>query len=297
MRPIKRLLVFASELGVLAFGFVGSVALGSVFNDYFYSRGDFGLGDEVASVVFLFGLLLTTVGFAVLLRKHRSWKLEYDAVGWALTQAERRLYPTRARLKRIILRTVLWAPSAVAAFVLFFFPVATHVVHPGRLLRDYYVPIPWTFTILQWLSPTDSYSSVNVIVSSSGKGRFGITPFPIGPLRQDPPLLSHFDFESNSNARPFDFETAAANSDDATQVVTRQFRLDDAALTCWQYRPRRPRHALYWPASGFSWYVLCAGPASGGRQNFQAIFRGREEDLQSFYQIIEGVRPIIRRPK
>ncbi len=96
---------------------------------------------------FWFGSSLTVVEFFLFRRRTRPWKIEYDAVAFELNRAERRLHPRRARYKRIIGRTLLWAPSAVAAFVLLFFPVVSHLVHPSsRYLLRYRIPIPWTFT-------------------------------------------------------------------------------------------------------------------------------------------------------
>jgi hypothetical protein len=167
MRQIKRLLLFASEVGVFLLGLVLSVTLEAFF-------GYIG-GSDIASLTFISGLVLTIVGLFLFRRRNRAWKIEYDAVGWELSQAERKLHPTRFKYKRIAKRILVWVPSAIAAFVLFFFPVATHVSHPrSHWLPHYRLPIPWTAAVLPVYQVPNA---VIAIVTSSEAGRFGLTPF------------------------------------------------------------------------------------------------------------------------
>jgi hypothetical protein len=171
MRPTQRLLVFLTEAGVLAVGVALSFAVAALFD----SGWTFG-----------FGLILTVMEFIAFRRRTRPWKIEYDAVGWEFSRVDRRLHSPRARNKRIIRRALLWVPSALAASVLFFFPVATHLGHPGsRHLAHYRVPIPWTATVLSF----PSIDLVAALVNSSRAGRFGVTPF-----WDKEPLLSFMTF-------------------------------------------------------------------------------------------------------
>jgi hypothetical protein len=172
MRPIKRLLLFASELGVLVFGVGFSFAVVVAPAIYFDSREN-----SFLLLVLLSGLVLTIVGFVAIRRKTRPWKIEYDAVGWALTQAERRVHPSRARYKRIAKRILVWVPSVIAAAVLFFFPASSHLIRPGsQYLAHYRVSVPWTFAVI----PVPGVSSDNVVTAFTligSNGKFGLAPF------------------------------------------------------------------------------------------------------------------------
>lgn len=292
--PAKRILILASEVGVLVFGCVFTLALVLGSANYFRSREPFDYRNGcLLLLIILFGLLPTSVGFMAI-RRTRPWKPEYDSAAWALARAKRRLHPTRARYKRIALRIIVWVPSMIAALVLFFFPVATHLLHPSsKYFTHYRVPIPWTFTVFQggYRQPANSW--VDVIFSSSGRGRFGMTPFPMAPFWHELQPISHVVFESNTNGDTFDYSgMMEARRRGATDVLNRELRLGDVACTCWQYRPERPHHQLFWPDIWSVWRVDCGTLAAVHRQNFYARFSGREEDLRAFYQIIEGVRPV-----
>jgi len=162
MRPVKRFLVFASELGVLVVGVIVSLALGASFFGY--------LGDSWAQAAFCSGLLATVAGFVALRHKTRPWKIEYDAVGWAARRAERKLHPIRSKYKRIAGRTLLCVPSAVALLVLLFLPVASHMMHPGpRYLGHYRVSIPWTLTAMSVPGvPADDFVIAFALIGSDG---------------------------------------------------------------------------------------------------------------------------------
>jgi hypothetical protein len=118
-------------------------------------------GDWLGAVAFYAGVAVTVIGFVVVRRKTRRWKVEYELASWRLSQTERKLHPAHARFKRMAKRMLLCLPSTIAAGVLFFFPAATHVVHPSsHYLRHYLVPIPWTFAVFPSPGGTDAYSSV-----------------------------------------------------------------------------------------------------------------------------------------
>jgi hypothetical protein len=50
--------------------------------------------------------------------------------------------------------------------------------------------------------------------------------------------------------------------------------------------------SVIWPYNLLVRHVYCATPAGAGPQSFEATFDGRDEDLGSFYHMIEGVTPI-----
>src|ERR1017187_4594605 len=88
MRPIKRLLLFAIEAGVLVLGFVFSLALSIALAIHFDSSEPYaGQRNSLGEAVLYSGWLLTIVGFVSLRRKTRPWKIEYDAVAFLGQQA------------------------------------------------------------------------------------------------------------------------------------------------------------------------------------------------------------------
>jgi hypothetical protein len=287
MLLVKGTLMLAGQLGTLVFGFIFSFSLAAALSMEFGNNGLSLLG-------LLSGLLLTGAGSAAIRRRSRPWRIKYGAAAWALTKAERRRNPVRARCKRRIKQILVWVPSAIAVLVLFFFPVATHLIQPrSQYLGSYRVPIPWTFAVATGRMRGAGYSSVGVIFSSSGRGRFGMTPLPVMPFWQEVQPVSHVAFISNANAGDFDYSRKTeANRKGATEVLNTEFRLGNVALACRQYRPESPRHQLFWPYVWSVWSVDCWTSPAEHQQGFYAHFSGRQEDLRAFYQMIEGVRQV-----
>jgi hypothetical protein len=245
--------------------------------------------------VFLIGgVVLTVVAFVLIRRRTRPWKIEYDAVGWTLAQAGRKRHPARARFHRLVGLILLCVPSAIAALVLFFYPVATHLVQPcSRYFRHYRVPIPWTAMVCPGWVQTPGYRRIDAVFSSSGKGRFGMTPLSVGPFWLEDQPVSLAIFVSDADSGSFDYSAdMKAGRRGATEAVNREFRAGDVAITCLQYRPERPRHQRFWPEAWSVWRIDCETPAALHQRSFYASFSGREEEIGTFYQIIEGVRPV-----
>jgi hypothetical protein len=290
MRPIKTLLFFACKSGVLVVGFIFSFFLAAALG--FALAAD---QDGVSPAGFFAGCftgLLLTAGALLILRRKTWREVEYDTSDWVRSQTERKLHPTRTRYKRIATRILVWAPSAIAALVLFFFPVVTHMAHPGsQYLRRYRIPIPWTFAVFQGEFP-EGNSWVHIIINTSAKGRFGMTPFSVPPI-WNPGPISLADFGYNPNADALDLKLTDTRIKEATEVKTRESRLDDLVLTCWQYRPG-PNffpHVLPW-ATMSVWDIDCRTPAASRYKGFRASFQGREQDIPAFYEIVTGVRPV-----
>lgn len=212
-----------------------------------------------------------------------------DPIGWARSRAERRLHPVRWKCRRIALHILVWIPSLAAGWVLFFFPIATHLVHPSsQYLQHYRVPIPWTFMIIPVPGPLEDTSGYYVIGSRTGMGRFGLSPThlllpPLYIFREK--QLSWITF---MNYPGYSLE---ATVDDAKtkgvdlRVLTRKFGVGSAELTCWQFRPYSPRGLA-------GWSVFCRTTANIPRNDFSATFNGREEELNTFYDIVGGIRPL-----
>jgi hypothetical protein len=272
MRPIKRFLVFASEALVLMVGVVLSFAVAGYFD---------------SGWTFYFGLFLTLVEFFRLRRRTRPWKIKYDAVGFEIGQAERRMHPSRARFKRIVGRTLLWLPSAIAVFVLFFFPVATHAFHPrSQYLTHYRIPIPWTFTVL----PGPGLEWVCALFNDRDNGRFGLTHFwAAGELSSQMIFQS---IDPRADTFEFNHKMNELHRGGAAQVLRRDFQLDDVALTCWQFLPRHNRVFDLWAARVHIWEISCETPVDEHRRDLYASFWGSENDMPAFYKIIEGVTPV-----
>jgi hypothetical protein len=279
MRPIKRLLLFAGEVGIIGLGLILSSALAIWLG--------FIAGQAVGAFAFYFGLLLTLIAFFITRRRHRPLKIEYDAVGWQLSQVDRKLHPVRVRYKRIALRVLLCVPSAIAAMVMFFFPVASHLVHlRSHYLRHYRIPIPWTFAVFKMIGPPSEYEYVIAL----SKRPFGVTPF----WGKDQ-VYSGMSFGvrvPDPGRRDFDRETVELMRHGADQMLSKEFRLADIEITCRQYVPPY-RGFRAWPlGTERSWQADCEAPVDRYRHSFNASFYGRQEDLPAFYKVIEGVTPV-----
>lgn len=295
IRPLKRLLVFLSELGLL---FVG-LALSVLAMVYFNSLDPDSLFVPVAFVV---GVILTITGFFFLRRYTRKWKIRYDAAGWVLSEAARKLHPARVRFKRRLRKTLIWIPSACAAFVLFFFPIATHLVRArSHYLAHYRVPVPWTFAVFSWPESVPEYSYATAIGSGSGAGRFGVTPFEhafgIAPYGYTTSRLSMMIFGSLEPDSPYFEFNHRENEQErsrAGQLSERGFRLGAIFVSCWQYIPEK-RMGL-WGQQAYStgeyWEIHCETPVDVRQGNFYAAFYGRREDRALFYAVVANVTPV-----
>lgn len=172
MRRRKRCLLFLEELEVIVAGLLvsGTLTILAAF---------LSLSQVLFTSVFCSGLLATATGFFFLRARHGPWKITYDAARWEFERVERRLHPSRARFKRIAWKILICLPSALAAFVLFFFPVSTHLVHvSSRCFGPFYIPVPWTETVL-----AAGDQAIEAYLDTSNAGRFGITPFRGVPVR------------------------------------------------------------------------------------------------------------------
>jgi len=273
MRTIKRLLLSAEELGIVILGPVLTVVLAVLVSDWNPRAVD------LVAVVLLSGLLLTPLSFLWVRRKHAPQKFAYDVAGWALDQVERKLHPRRRKWKRILAVSLVSLPSALAAFVLFFFPVASHLQHPSsHYFQHYRIPIPSSVAVFfpSGLDGGDKFRFLTGIVSSNPWGRFGMTTF--------------WDRESLSAITTYGIRYRGGDAGntadlyiprDATDVLRRDFRANAITLTCWQWRAA-------WYTARF-WTVTCRAPVDAYQQQFEASFYGREESIPSFYEIVDGV--------
>jgi hypothetical protein len=277
IRPTKRLLVFTSELGVLVVGIVLSIAIS--FCIATSNRCENSIECPRASFALICGVSLTVVGFVLWRRKTRPWKIQYDAAGFALMNAERTLHPVRARYSRLARLILVWLPTVLAAFVLFFLPVASHLVHPSsQYFKHFRIPIPWT-TFMTFASPGDAsdFGWVTVIASSRGRGRLGITPFRIAPVWREERLSIMTLTVTPKSSMP----GTRVNADLAATFTCEQFRFGPSAP--WLFRLL---------GSGSVWEARCQARQPVYQQDLYADFVGCEEDLAIFYRIVRGIRPV-----
>ncbi len=293
MRLIKRLLLFAAEVGLFLVGVVLSLAVAEVF--FSYSSVIY---RAVYTFTFWFGLLLTFAGVLAFRRKTRRWKIESGAIAWQRSQARRKLHPARARFISIAQRTLLWLPAAFAAFVLCFLPVATHLVHPcSHYLSHYRIPFPWTTTAVAFPRFDGDSDAVIVMVSNTGKGRFGVTPF--WDRQWHFSLMTfHTSRGDSRSSRPAHIfgphswvkEVPGGGS---TKVLSREFHVGMVAMTCWPYEPSWPGESDGYPfGAGPIGAVDCGSAVDVHGQSLIASFIGHEEDIAMFYRVIEGITPV-----
>jgi len=265
VRPVKRVLVFLSEIPIF---------LGVFFLSELIAMGIGLVDSRLAQPVAWLGFLLSVLGFFLARRYTRPWKIEYDAAGYLLNQAERRLHPTRTRYRRTVNRILLWAPSAIATFVLLFYPIASHLWHPtSRYFPRFRIPIPWTYTV--WRFSQSPVNLVFVYVDHGGKARFGIMPF-----------WGNWDFSYMVFATGGSDGIPYAQKEAATQGPTSEFQLRNVHITCFQFLPKRTWLPF---GPGPVYEVTCDSLPASQRAGFHAAFFGRERDLPEFYKIVAGV--------
>jgi hypothetical protein len=265
VRPIKRVLVFVSELGVLVVGIVLSLVISFLFAEADGSYNS--MSSPLASATLITGWALTVVCFLALRRKTGPWKIAYDAVGWELADAERRLHPVLSRRKRIAKRVLLWVPSTIAAFVLLFLPVASHLLHPhSQYLRHYLIPVPWNVFVFSSFGPPAEYAYVQRF---SSRMLFG-------------------SIQPDADTFEFNHHYTESLRDGAVMVSRKEFRLGVSTFTCWQ--SVSPNHRSD-PGSRL-WDVRCETPVTMHRNNLYAWFVGNKEDIPAFYRIVQGIVPL-----
>ena len=118
---IKRPVLFVTEFTIVLLGLILSVTLAAIAEPLV----------PLALIVFVSGLLLTFLALFFVRRKSHEWKLNYNISKFEKRRIERKLSPVRFKLKESLKPSLLLAPSAIAAFVLLFFPIASHLAYPG----------------------------------------------------------------------------------------------------------------------------------------------------------------------
>lgn len=91
---------------------------------------------------------------------------------------------------------------------------------------------------------TDGYSYVNVLMSNSGNGRFGLTPF--WNRNQVFSLMTLESIGPDAVHPEQDRKLPESSHTDSTELKKKYFRLGDVGLTCRQYSPQYQRGYRYW---------------------------------------------------
>lgn len=290
MRLVRKCSLFAAELVVSLFGFVFSLLLAVVARVYLAPR-DISGNDLMAVIAAVLGLLLTAVACRAIWRIAEPWRATDGTAAWVRSRAARKLHPGRARTKRLALRVLVCLPSCVAVVVFFFFPIATHLVHPGsQYIRHYRIPIPWTFTVLSSPALWSDHSSVAVMTVNEGRGRFGVTPFLFAPYWGRPEPYSVMIFGSDPSGHSATHHERLGRAQMATDPISKELILGSVSVTCSQYQPRPEYRGHVSPYAFFNWSVVCSTPSTAPH-HFYAHFDGFEEDLGVFYQIVKDIRP------
>ncbi len=282
MRTVKRVFLSIGEAGALLLGVVISFSLAVYVDELLKPR------EEIVPLGTLFaGLVLSVVAATVLRHKHRARKFAYDVASWEVIHDERKLHPRRARAKRLALQTLPWSPSIFAAFWLFFFPVASHLFHPGsQYLRHYRVPIPWGVTVFSMPGlAREGTNWVEALVMNRGRSTFGMTP---NWRREEPSSIMTFGnlepgYSYSLDSRPTAFGRQFLH------LTKMELHLRDVPLVCWQYEQQPATHGLYVIGP---WEVQCGTTDAARERNLYARFSGEAADLPLFYRIIEGVTSV-----
>jgi hypothetical protein len=224
-------------------------------------------------IAFVSGNILMNVLLIYHRRKTRDQWINAEAAKWLRIRG---LHDEGRKAVRLL----LWLPSVFALWVLFFFPLATHVIiHPSsRYLPNFRIPIPWTWTALSVCVGDNCW--VDAVISSKGRGRIGATPF--WPTAQ----LSMVTFGAMSSEY---YDASDWRPEGVGQVPTIVLRLGDMPLPCWQYLAQRDlydRYLIGLPADVPAWRVVC------GNRVLHAHFFGRAEDLPAFYGVLQRIVPI-----
>lgn len=145
MRLIKKCFLFTTELSILFFGFVFSLG----YAVFMFSRGH-----KCGPFLFILSFSLVCVALVWFRGKTEKWTTAADAKAFLTHRSWRRLHPRRAKYLRTARRWLIWLPSLLAAFVLLFLPVASHVFYFGGQFVPHYrvsIPLNWLVVRTPWI--------------------------------------------------------------------------------------------------------------------------------------------------
>ncbi len=281
MALLKRTVLLVGEVGLLFLGFAISLVAAKLLDSS---------ENEFAVIGFFSGLLLTIVGWLTLRYKTRRWKIEQDAAQWMASRSFGKKYPRRAKFLRIAHRWMLWMPSACAGLVLFFLPVASHILLAGRSLVPHYsLSTPLSWMVIR--SGGRYHPYVRTFFSAEGAGRYGMTSM---WFNHSMPSDGEFSISDPGSENGWSRPESELASGHPTHVAKRQFSMGTIAMECWEYRHDHDYLAEF--RSMFRppvlWEVLCSTEPNGVDFNLRAAFYGPQEDISAFYRVLEVAKPI-----
>ena len=172
----------------------------------------------------------------------------------------KRAFPRRFRWTRLARQVAVWLPSALAAFVLFFLPLASHLVQPGRIhFGRYSMKVPWNVLIL----PGPSSNLFRGVMAFAGD--------------DNNPLGITHSFRGNrfTASMYFVVDFISSASETIPREPTHEFKLGLGVLRCWEGEmPAGFRDIFYTTSSPVH------DPA------FHAWFFGKQARVPLFYQIL-----------
>lgn len=221
-------------------------------------------------------------------RKREKWSIAADATVWLARRSWRRLHPRRAKYLRILQQSFLWFPSLCSALVLFFFPVASHIVYSGsHLTPHYHFFIPLNWLIIKSPERTATW----VFFSDQGAARYGFTPI---WFNRSMPSSAIFFTSDPEHAYGWSRTESELTSGHTTHVAVRQFQLGMITATCYEYR-HTYSNALGSPSSIFTalvfWETDCSTKPNGIDYNLRTSFFGHRDDLPAFYDLLNSATP------
>ena len=279
MRILKKFLIFAAELVFLFVGFILSVSFAASL-DYLDSRLDI--------IGFLLGFSIVGAVLVWSRRKTEKWTIAADASHWLAYRSWRRLHPRRAKYLRILQRSLLCFPSLCGAFVLFFLPVASHILYSGvPLVPHYHVSTPLNWLIIK--SPGNNLT--RTFFSNQSAARYGFTPFWFNEVMPSGATFSTSDPASSDGWSRPQSEIASGHT---THDAVREFQLGPVTVTCYEYRLTNNNNGGFSPSISslaVLWESLCSTQSNGVDYNLRAAFLGHREDLSAFYRVLNSATP------
>ena len=278
MRLFKKFLLFTSELVFLFFGFIFAAVLAAYLNS---------LGSRFALLALVLGFTLICAAVVWFRCKTEKWSIAADAKAWLGYRSWRKLHPRCAKYLRILQTISLLLPAACSMLVLFFLPVASHIVYSGTGVPHYRVAAP-----LNWLIIKSSDGIFLVaFFSNHGAAQCGLTPI---WFNHRMPSNSVFYTSDPKHAdewwRP-NHELATGHT---THVGVRRVQVGVLTATCYEYKhiysdgADHPSSTLY---PSVYWESLCSTQPNGIQYNLRAAFFGDREDLPAFYEVLNSATP------
>ena len=273
MRLIKKFFLFASEIVVLFLGFLLSLG---------FALGLYSAGYNVGLLVFILGFPLVCAAVVWFRRKTGKWMIAADAEAFLVHRSWQQLHPRRAKYYRDVRRSIVWLPSILGAFVLFFLPVASHIVcFGGQVVPHYRVSFPLNWLVIK------SQGMVWAFFTEEGASRYGLTTIWFNHrMPSSGVFLTRSPKDADTWSRP-----ASELSNGHTHVAVREFRLGMITASCYEYRKmygKIPEASSGILSPPVLWASDCFTHPNGIDYNLSSSFFGHREDLPAFYKVLDS---------